>query len=388
MKSIFCGADSTKCTTGQYSVFRACLGAYLTVHFLQLLPYGAELFSNRGLLPEADWSPLVHLFPNFLALADTPLAVRLSICAGIAASLLLIVGKWDRWAALFAWYLWACLFGRNPLVSNPSLPYVGWLLLAHAALPSAPYGSLAAKGRQNPGGLWHMPQSLFFAAWVLLALGYSYSGYTKLVSPSWVDGSAIREVLENPLARPSAIRDLMVSLPPQLLKAITWLTLGLELVFAPLACFRRARPWLWLVMVLMHLGLILLIDFADLSLGMILIHGFTFNPEWIKPVRRGSGKATLFFDGQCGLCHGFVRFVLAESQGHAGIQFAPLHGETFLASVPKPVRDELPDSLVYLGADGEIRTKSRAVAMALIHLGGIWTVLGKALRLLPKGRWT
>jgi hypothetical protein len=34
----------------------------------------------------------------------------------------------------------------------------------------------------------------------------------------------------------------------------------------------------------MHLSLIALIDFADLSLGMVLIHLFTFDPGWVTPL--------------------------------------------------------------------------------------------------------
>src|SRR5207245_3602172 len=51
-------------TGGQYSLFRAVFGLYLFVHFVELVPWGAELFSNRGVLPHAAASPLIHLFPN------------------------------------------------------------------------------------------------------------------------------------------------------------------------------------------------------------------------------------------------------------------------------------------------------------------------------------
>ncbi len=37
-------------TGGQYSVYRALLGAYLFVHFLRLVPWGREVFSNQGVL--------------------------------------------------------------------------------------------------------------------------------------------------------------------------------------------------------------------------------------------------------------------------------------------------------------------------------------------------
>src|SRR5262245_37047023 len=188
-------------TGGQYSLFRTLFGLYLLVHFLQLAPWGAELFSSAGVLPDPSLSPLVNLFPNLLGLWDSPAVVLALLLGGSALALLFVVGLWDRVAAILLWYLWACLFGRNPLISNPALPYVGWILLAHALLPPAPYGSLAARGRVDPRGSWRMPPPIFAAAWILMAIGYAYSGGTKLVSPSWIDGSAITRILQSPLAR-------------------------------------------------------------------------------------------------------------------------------------------------------------------------------------------
>jgi hypothetical protein len=272
-------------TGGQYSLFRLLFGTYLLVHFVQLVPWGEELFSNQGVLPVASASPILHLFPNVLALSDAPTTVAALLAAGVVLSVLFAVGLCDRVAALGLWYLWACLFGRNPLIANPSIPFVGWLLLAHVFLPPAPFGSWAARGRIDPGGEWRMPQAIYVAAWVVMAVGYSYSGYTKLISPSWRDGTALAHVLDNPLARPGWLREALLSLPAWLLHLGTWAALGLELAFAPLALFGRLRPWLWALMLLMHLSLILLIDFADLSLGMVMIHLFTWDPRWVGAER-------------------------------------------------------------------------------------------------------
>ena len=93
-----------------------------------------------------------------------------------------------------------------------------------------------------------MPPFVFALAWALMAVGYSYSGYTKLVSASWVDGSALFRVLQNPLARPTLLRDLVLATPFGLLRVATWGALALELNFAPLALSERrgrgfGRQW-------------------------------------------------------------------------------------------------------------------------------------------------
>ena len=139
-----------------------------------------------------------------------------------------------------------------------------------------------------------MPQAIWAAAWIVMAVGYSYSGYTKLISPSWRDGTALARVLDNPLARPGYLREALLGLPAWMLYAATWAALALELGFAPLALVGRLRPWLWGLMLMMHLSLILVVDFADLSLGMVMFHLFTFDPGWIRPrpARRNDSSTT------------------------------------------------------------------------------------------------
>jgi hypothetical protein len=271
-------------TGQQYSLYRLIFGTYLFIHFAELMAWGPELFSNRGVLPNPALSPLVHLFPNILALWDSPAFVQGLIALAVVLSVLFAVGLWDKIAATAIWYMWACLFGRNPLISNPSIPFVGWLLLAHTLLPGAPKGSVAAwKGKCNIH--WQMSPDIYAFAWTLMALGYTYSGYTKLVSQSWVDGTALSRVLHNPLARACLLNNVLLAMPPMFLRAGTWAALALELTFGPLALFRRFRPVIWTTMLGLHIGLLTLINFADLSAGMIVLHLFTFDPAWVMKVR-------------------------------------------------------------------------------------------------------
>lgn len=397
-------------TGGQYSLFRVIFGLYLFVHFAMLAPWGAELFSSAGALSDGSASPLLHAFPNMFALADGPVFVTIVLVLAAVASLLLAGGLYDRAAAVFLWYVWACLFGRDPLISNPGLSYVGLMLVVHALLPAAPYGSWARRKLTDPGADWRLPQQLFVVVWILMALGYTYSGYTKLISPSWVNGTAIESVLGNPLARPSFLRDFMLSLPPALLNVATWGALATELLFAPLCLIPRLRPFVWAAMMSMHLGLITLINFADLSLGMVMLHLFTFNPAWVKalvprfkvpasltslatgntfavipppPPVANTVPDRLFYDGNCGLCHGAVRFILAEDNQGGVVRFAPLDSDIFRAAVHEHVRATLPDSMVVLTPEGDILIRSQAWIRILARLGGVWGVLALGARLVP-----
>lgn len=365
----------TKWTGGQYSIYRAIFGIYLLIHFTSLIPYAREIFST--ILPR-DASPLVRLFPNILAVADVP--VPLLILAGVAA-IFFAIGLFDRIAALVMWYVLACLFGRNPLIANPSLPFVGWLLLAHLFVPPAPYGSFAARGRVDPRGGWQMPRAIWLAAWTVMSLGYTYSGWTKLISPSWVDGTAMARVLANPLVRPSFVRDLALSMPDVLLRFATWGALALELLYAPLALFRKARPWMWLAMMAMHLGLMVLIDFADLSFGMVILHLFTFDPAWVR-ARAAETKDIVFYDGTCGLCHRGMRWIVAEDASGTAFDFAPIGMDRWNSELPNA--NELPDSVIVKTAGGEVLVRSAAVLHILHRLGGLWRIGGYVFGAIPR----
>jgi predicted DCC family thiol-disulfide oxidoreductase YuxK len=369
-------------TGGQYSLFRAVFGVYLTIHLVHLMPWGAELFSRDGMLPDPRTSPLYPLFPNPLFLWDGPAVVTLLLAMGALASVALAIGARDRAAAVLVWWVWACLFTRNPLIANPGLPYVGWLLLLHACVPPGAYGSVAARGAVDPGSRWRLPDALFAAAWIVMAVGYSYSGWMKLDSVSWLDGSALARVLENPLARPTALRELMLGLPSWMLRLATWGALGLELLFAPLALVRALRPWLWLAMLGMHASLLALLDFADLTLGMVMLQLLTFDPAWIPRLRERE-PAMLFYDGACGLCHRTIRFLLSEDRGGVAFVFAPLDSEAFRAAVPAAHRSALPDSFVLRTPSGSLIIRSAAFIELGRRLGGAWRVLAEIAAWIP-----
>lgn len=265
-----------------FAFFRIVFGLYLAVHFAELTPYAVELFGSSGLLKDPSLNFTAGLFPNPFALALPDSVVTGSVALLSLCGVLFAAGVQRHWMAAILWFGWTALFHRNNLISNPSIPYVGLLLILCLLIPR---GEPLSPERRNAD--WAMPLWVFRTAWILLALGYTFSGYTKLFSPSWIDGSAMTYLLENPLARPGLMRDAMLGLPEFFLKGMTWGTLAIEFLFAPLALWRVARPWLWLAVVGMHLGILLVVNFADLTLGMLMIHAFTFDPAWL-PIRRES----------------------------------------------------------------------------------------------------
>lgn len=95
----------------------------------------------------------------------------------------------------------------------------------------------------------------------------------------------------------------------------------------------------------------------------------------------------VFYDGVCGLCDRFVRFLLARDR-QARLRFAPLQGE--LASRELRPRGHDPadlDSIVVIAGwqstAPRVLARSRAVLHAVGTLGPGWRVLAVVARIVP-----
>ena len=119
----------------QFTIFRIVFGLYLALHFAGLAPWAAEMFGARGIIPDPSLNPTYGLFPNplNLDLPDSFVTGFTWVLAGL--SLLFAAGIWRRGVSLLLWFGWACLFHRNNLILNPSIPLVGLLLLLCALRP-------------------------------------------------------------------------------------------------------------------------------------------------------------------------------------------------------------------------------------------------------------
>lgn len=86
----------------------------------------------------------------------------------------------------------------------------------------------------------------------------------------------------------------------------------------------------------------------------------------------------IFFDGVCGLCNGFVDFVISVDKKNQ-YRFSPLQSE-YAHKVLAPEMTEKLDSVVFQ-KDGKSYRKSQAVIKVLEGLGGVWKLaaIGKLL---------
>jgi predicted DCC family thiol-disulfide oxidoreductase YuxK len=92
----------------------------------------------------------------------------------------------------------------------------------------------------------------------------------------------------------------------------------------------------------------------------------------------------IFFDGYCGLCNGFIDFMMMVDKKNT-FKFSPLQGEYAKAHLPAQDIEDLKS--VVLLIEGKTYRKAPAVLKALNELGGIWK-LSSAFNLLPDGLLT
>lgn len=314
----------------QFAVFRIIFGLYLTWHLISLIPHGVELFSSEGIMSGVN--PFAGKWWNPLFLENSAKFITPWLFLAALASLSIVIGWMRRISALFLVITWSCLFTANPLIANPSLGYIGMLMLLLTVIPS---GEKFQPGKNDP--LWKMPAIACATAWVLLGAGYTFSGILKLSSPSWIDGSALEALLLNPLARPGFVRDFMLYLPDGFLELMTYGVLWLEVLFLPLMFFKRIRPWIWLTMLFIHIGIMFTVDFADLSLGMIMVHLFTYQRCWLPAkLAPENRKYILFFDGECSFCQHSIR-TLMSIDSKQSLHFSSLTGKA-AKQLPEPWR--------------------------------------------------
>ena len=87
----------------------------------------------------------------------------------------------------------------------------------------------------------------------------------------------------------------------------------------------------------------------------------------------------LLFDGECGLCHASVRFILRHER-HPTLRFAPLAGQFGAAVQARHPALASANSIVWVtdaeGPEERVLIRSAAALRAARYLGGPWALLG------------
>lgn len=85
----------------------------------------------------------------------------------------------------------------------------------------------------------------------------------------------------------------------------------------------------------------------------------------------------VFFDGACGLCNGFVDFLVARDTEGA-LRFASLQGQTAASYPTLPAVDS-----VIVDDGTRLLVRSDAAIVAIAQLGGAWSAV-RVLKIVPR----
>ena len=93
-----------------------------------------------------------------------------------------------------------------------------------------------------------------------------------------------------------------------------------------------------------------------------------------------TSSPVIYFDGYCGLCNGFVDFVLARDQARR-FRFAPLQGTSATARFGDP--GDVDPATIVLEDGGVVYERSTAALRIISQLGGAWSLVA-VFRLVPR----
>ena len=317
----------------QFGFFRIIFGLYLMTHFLLLMPHAHELLEITGLVP-----------------FNTLLPMQIFLSSLILLSLFFTLGIGRKIVALLLFLASCCLIDRNFLGPTLTLPYSEIILLACACAPAGEAFVLLPKNSFDKH--WKMPRWLLGGAWLVLALCYFMSGLYRLQNPAW----------------------LILAQPSNLLKILSWSFIAFELSFIILCIFEKTRKWAWLIMTLIQVIILVTGIHSELTLSLLLLHLFVFDARWLK-ARTFKEYPIIFFDGHCGLCDGFVNFVMSEDHEHI-MRFSPLQGQSAKSFINTGEIEKLQSIVLF--DNNKLYRQSDAVLRTLSYLGGLWKLLAWA----------
>lgn len=351
-------------TPTQFTLIRFVMGVCLLVYFFCTLVFAKESISVL------DETSLV--FPDPFWPFRSPVLIFVSLGLGAVFSVSLILGWKRRLGATGLCLIWSYLFAIDVLVGGPAVFFTGLLLLLLSVLPGGEPKSLDA-----PVDNWVFPIWAHWGLLILLMGGYTVGGVLKLGAEDWMAGTAFTQYLD--LTGRDFATSALSLVPLSMLKGLTWVILGLEILALPLVLFQPSRRWIWLALLCVNLFVIVIFKDSGVTFGTLMMHAFCFHQGWLPPARSKTNHPIVYFDGVCSLCNHAVDFLMAEDHEQQ-YHFASIQSEAGKGVDSSEVQSGKTMAL----QDGDLLyLKSEAVLRAAAGLGGHWRVVSW-LRVVPR----
>jgi hypothetical protein len=272
-------------STATLALFRIALGLVLVAWTLALAPDLRAFFTHHGLhAPPNSRGWLWNLFEIFGE--GTAVYVVWALC--LVASVCLTLGLFTRVAAVVVFLAVLSFERQNEFVFNSGDFLIRNLAFYLVLAPAGAALSLDRLRRYRGAEFWRFPLRAPWAIRLIqiqLSVVYLATVWAKLRGDTWNNGTAVSYALRvGDLMRfgiPSAITNsLFVS------NLLTFGTIFTEACIGILVWNRRARPWVLLAGVALHLGIELTLDVGFFSLAMFVLYLSFVSPSASETVVR------------------------------------------------------------------------------------------------------
>lgn len=328
-------------TRYQFQAFRVLFGLGLVFYFASIAWVGVRLDYWANQMQPWSWHQLISHYPNVLE--RVPIGYfGLALCL---VSVFLMIGLSRRF------YVSLLLYGMGTLLEARVIALGAETL----ALILLFFLMLIVPEREGKHPQWRFPRGLEVYAHGLLVFFYA--------------------VYLNPFELPEQFVGKTTSAFP--------LELRFFFVLGLLSLVQRKRRYIFwgFALALTLVGNFYLGSFEQVWFFYPLLV-LTISPNWWTAPKDELTRV-LYYDGQCGLCHGLVKFIVQVQGTRPLIQFCALQSELAKQRLDQtywPYLENL-ETVLYQRGD-QVLTHSNAAFAILRDLGGIWTILGLG-RFLP-----
>lgn len=196
----------------------------------------------------------------------TEINVSVLIAIGLFAALLLNFKRFLVTGVVLTFIIQSVIMLRDPYYYVIHKPFIGLVTVFLPFLVFTP--------EQKYAGI--RPSEWL---WFISGISYLASAVSKLKEPFWLAGSALSSIQGFPL-RSDLFKEL-VSIGP-LAAAATYVAILIELFYGLFCYFKKFQFAAWLSVILLHIGIMILLEIPSTSLPMILFHLFLFDVKYLK----------------------------------------------------------------------------------------------------------
>lgn len=274
--------------TRPLSFFRLFFGLVVVKNVLEYLPLAEPFFSDAGIYPIADVFALSsHYSPSLLYALPQTWMVQGFFLLWLLIAIGFTIGYKTKWMAIANFLCFLFVHERNGFIQNGSDAVMHILSFWAMFVPLADHYALDARHNSQPHPTFAFPVRMLQ---LQVALIYLFTAILKLLYPAWWNGTALFNVLQNPLLTQPIGAWFFSWSPDWLLTFLTYFSLVTELVFMPLVYFPKWQPVLRLTALILvtglQLGVAFLMPIINFQLAIVAATFVFWQPEWLQVLEK------------------------------------------------------------------------------------------------------